>query len=300
MLNKDKLIHSIMLDAQNVPRLRLLSTTCSNGFDAVAYLVPEFHRARAVDACSRFQLWRADLFLGIHLDELLEAHVVLRRHILGVLADIAVILESLLSAFTNGSSDFHSSNASLRRLRIALGQNDVSSVLTDVDETEEYFDNPSDWTKEQLDIVEDLVECLYDSLFTISMASKLEQAKSMSISTTSAGAVRTSDERVDDISNTFESRKGRRFACLRKSLYTSFVKVIELFASIVFSECQAADQMMKIRTVMCRTWLISLQAASKGNYNATEKDLCVIHALGLEAPANTKDMILFGKAGSRV
>lgn len=206
----------VLLDAQNIPRLQLLYTTCCTGLDTITRLVEDFHQPQAIDACSRLRLWGAGLFNEIQLDELLDSHGFLRRHILGVLADIAAILESILSAFLSSSSEAPVSDVGLRRLRIALGQNDVSSILTDVDDTEAYFDNSSDWVKEQLDNLDGLIDCMYDSLFTISMTSKLERAKSQVTLVVPPEAVLISDEETSKPYVENESQKPS-MACLRKS-----------------------------------------------------------------------------------
>ena len=175
----------LILDAQNTPKLQLLYATCSDGFDTIARLLPEYHCSQGLVLSSRFKLWGLDLFKKneIHLDRLLVGHSFLRRHLLGVLADIAALLESMLEIFVGYSTDvtessLQSIHVNLRRLRIALGQNDVSSALVDDEEREGLYENPSDWTKESLNNLDGLIDCLYDSLFTVSMAAKVELARS--------------------------------------------------------------------------------------------------------------------------
>ena len=173
-----------VLDVQTTPRLELLYTTCSTGISTIARLLPHHYQTQAAEASSRLTLWGLDLFKAekIHLDRALENHGTLKHHLLGVLADAAAILEIMLSTLIEAcvnSAEPQPEGAyhSLRRVRIALSQNDILSALTDNEWAEGLFDDPSAWVKNCLDNLNGLIDCLYDNLLSISIASKVEHAR---------------------------------------------------------------------------------------------------------------------------
>ena len=214
----------LLLDVKDAPRFQLLYTTCVYGFEAVARLLHECHRNQSLQVSSRFRLWGADLFDGdnVHLDELLEEHIFLKRHLLGVLADIAAILESVLTALTRDKQDrtvpeVDGAQVATRRLRIVLGQSDIACALSDEGEDDDFFEDTSDWEMEALENLTGLVDCLFDSLFATSMASKLHcLARNLPIGMPQAAAQASTETKIDGKVEVLQTEARINTSCLSR------------------------------------------------------------------------------------
>ena len=177
-------------DPSHAPRIALLCQTCHTALETVTYLAEnEIQRQKLTSSALRVRLWGIDMFNSAGyrpLDELLNPvsrhHTSLRQHLIGVWADIAVTMETILSSLilrTGNSSP--ESCTQWRRLRIVVGLDDVSAAmhnefgLPGFLDSGLFYNNHREALDDLIDSLSGLVDCLYDLSVTISTVRQLHR-----------------------------------------------------------------------------------------------------------------------------
>lgn len=180
-----------MFDPGNTPRLALLYQVCHTALWTITSLsTNETHRQKLGSEALRVGIWGIDLFDATQcasLDELLSfpssSRSSMRRHLIGVWADIAATLDVILMHLVNiKNGEVNSeSYAHRRRLRIALGLEDIASAVHDgfsyyesMDSNSSY-DDSNEILTDAIDSLQSLIDCLFDLLVTVGTIRQLSK-----------------------------------------------------------------------------------------------------------------------------
>ena len=177
-------------DPQHAPRIALLCQTCHTALQTASGLADsETQRQRLASGALRVKVWGMDMFDSrkyAPLDELLDvvsgSHTSLKRHVLGVWADLAATLETVLFLLIRQTSKISPERcAQWRRLRIVLGLDDISSAihvgfrLSKIFDGETVSNNLSEVLDSLLGSLEELIDCLFDVITTISTIQQMHK-----------------------------------------------------------------------------------------------------------------------------
>ena len=180
-----------LFDPENTPRLALLYQVCHTALWTVTSLsTNETHRQKLGSEALRVGIWGIDLFDATQcasLDELLSfpssSRSSMRRHLIGVWADIAATLDLILMHLViirNGEVSSES-YAHRRRLRIVLGLEDIASAGHDGFSfygsmyCNSSYDDSNEVLTDAIDSLQSLIDCLFDLLVTVGTIRQLSK-----------------------------------------------------------------------------------------------------------------------------
>ena len=174
---------------EQAPRIALLCQTCHTALQTATRLAQsERQRQKLALGGLRVRIWGTDIFdatKSTPLDELLSSgtgHTSLRRHLIGVWADMAATLELILSLLIHQTGKpSPESCTQWRRLRVVLGLDDISTAIHGGFNLSGVFDNDITYGDHTgvldclISSLEELIDCLFDLLVTIGTIRQLHR-----------------------------------------------------------------------------------------------------------------------------
>lgn len=181
--------HSASFDPEfnpvKAPRLALLYQVCNKALFAATHLcINEIYRPALLAIALRVKIWGLDLFDG---KDCAPLHQVIspsmQRHLVGIWADIAAMIDLLLTRLITLNDDEVEPESYIywRRLKIVLGLEDIASAVHDG--LDFFQETGSDWSFHEssknandfMNSLQGMVDCLFDLLVTIGTTRQLHK-----------------------------------------------------------------------------------------------------------------------------